>query len=375
MPRKREVSFELKMMIWELAITAQNKPEVICNQLDTKLERLRSEGKLYENTPNTRTIKRIIEKDINLLPKEFVLAKLPSYVWSLRHDYKELKRSARVQKKPLKKLLVLATEWQEQLRCPPPEVVFIDSLGRIGVNSSPMRQDILNIALEDIQFSIKVTHTAGGSNYTNTIDSTFWELHLDGSPKLLCPVERKSTFPELLSTLTDDGKRNFSRWKSLGGRYLEACVRARRVIHDEAKARAGGLVKVDSFFEKIRSNMKLPPGPRFPSHLNVEFGDLIYHLSITCRRSPDVLNAMKGLYHVRQGGPFCDLVFGRHEAPLATGFPAEIERLIYVSQLMVKEFAQSEVIGQLIEIHERLSTLEEILKTELNEIIAEGSFD
>lgn len=94
MPRKKETSFELKTLIWDKAATTGKKPEVILRELDTELQRLRKEDKFHEDTPDVRTIKRIIEKDINLLSPEVVIAKLPPHVWRLRDDYEDIKSLA-----------------------------------------------------------------------------------------------------------------------------------------------------------------------------------------------------------------------------------------------------------------------------------------
>src|SRR3972149_1931332 len=91
MPRKAEIPFEAKLIIWELAVAVGNKPEVIWKQLDARLERLRTEdGITCGDCPDPRTIKRVIEKDINQLPREFVIEKLPRYMWRLRADCEDL---------------------------------------------------------------------------------------------------------------------------------------------------------------------------------------------------------------------------------------------------------------------------------------------
>ncbi len=158
----------------------------------------------------------------------------------------------------------LAREWGEQLSCPPPETVLIDSLGRMGDNSATLGQDILNVALENLRFDIRVSQTTSYPNYTHAGGQVFWELPLHGPPKLLCPVERRPGFEELLSKITGEARESFSGWKSLGGRFLVACMSARSAIQDEANARAGGLVTVNSLFAKIRSDFTLPPGPPLP---------------------------------------------------------------------------------------------------------------
>ncbi len=94
MPRKKEPSFELKTLIWDKAATIGKKPEVILRELENELRRLRKEDDFYEEAPEVRTIKRIIEEDINLLDPEVVIAKLPRHVWHLRDDYEAVKSLA-----------------------------------------------------------------------------------------------------------------------------------------------------------------------------------------------------------------------------------------------------------------------------------------
>jgi hypothetical protein len=94
MPKRIEPSFELKKIVWDAAAKQGKKINysAIQRQLDCDLERMRRnpEANLTDDTPDTRTIKRIIE-DIDKLPQEVVLT-LPKHMWTLRPDYQELKR-------------------------------------------------------------------------------------------------------------------------------------------------------------------------------------------------------------------------------------------------------------------------------------------
>lgn len=105
MPRKKEPSFELKMLIWDKAAIIGNRPEVIQRELDNELRKLRKERGFYGDVPDVRTIKRIIEKGINILSPEVVMAKLPPHVWHLRDDYEAIKSLAETtsRKSPLPK--------------------------------------------------------------------------------------------------------------------------------------------------------------------------------------------------------------------------------------------------------------------------------
>lgn len=96
MPRRREPSFELKKIVWDAA-AKQGKNvnySAIQRQLDYDLERLRQDKKtnFTDDTPDTRTIKRLI-KEIDELPRAVVLT-LPEHMWILRKDCKNLKRMA-----------------------------------------------------------------------------------------------------------------------------------------------------------------------------------------------------------------------------------------------------------------------------------------
>ncbi|MFC1938180.1 hypothetical protein ACFLVS_05340 [Chloroflexota bacterium] len=105
MPRKKEPSFKVKTIIWDKAVTTGKKPEVILRELENELRRLYKEEDFYEEAPEVRTIKRIIEEDINLLSPEVVIVKLPPHVWHLRNDYESIKSLAKntLRKSPLPK--------------------------------------------------------------------------------------------------------------------------------------------------------------------------------------------------------------------------------------------------------------------------------
>ena len=77
--------------------TGAKNLSAVYRDLDYKLERLRrNRGEdFFEDTPDIRTVQRIIKSDINRLAPEVVVAKLPSHVWRLRHDYEEIKQLAK----------------------------------------------------------------------------------------------------------------------------------------------------------------------------------------------------------------------------------------------------------------------------------------
>jgi len=126
-PRKKEPSFTLKTLIWDKAATIGMRPEVILRELNNDLWRLCKEEDFYEDIPDVRTIKRIIEKDINLLSPEVVIAKLPPHVWHLRDDYEAIKSLVEntTRKSPLPKehamaALIIASNLEKYRNVPSP---------------------------------------------------------------------------------------------------------------------------------------------------------------------------------------------------------------------------------------------------------------
>lgn len=68
----------------------------IQRSLEQRLEVLRREqGISPGNTPDTRTIKWIVNEYINQLPAEAVIAEFPPHLWVLRRDYKKLNKQKR----------------------------------------------------------------------------------------------------------------------------------------------------------------------------------------------------------------------------------------------------------------------------------------
>jgi len=62
MPKKPELSFEAKQIIWDIAATYSSRNySAILRDVDKKFEELRKEGKLFDATPDLRTLKNIIE--------------------------------------------------------------------------------------------------------------------------------------------------------------------------------------------------------------------------------------------------------------------------------------------------------------------------
>ena len=85
MPRKREPSFSLKQIIWDVAATiSRDNYSAIRREVDEKLRQLHKNEELYEDeTPDIRVLQRIVDLDIQRLPREVVVSKLPRHVWLL----------------------------------------------------------------------------------------------------------------------------------------------------------------------------------------------------------------------------------------------------------------------------------------------------
>lgn len=95
MPRRPEPSFSLKQIVWDITATVGTENfSAIYRELDHKLRQLHKNEEFYEEIPDERTVRRIIELDIQRLPPEVVVAKLPPHVWLLRNDYTAIKQLA-----------------------------------------------------------------------------------------------------------------------------------------------------------------------------------------------------------------------------------------------------------------------------------------
>ncbi len=93
MARKAEPSLELKTIIWDIAVRiGKTKLQAIQKQVDYEIEKRRKSNdvEIFEDTPDTRTIKRIVNDDINEIPIEAVISTMPRHLWLLRNDYQEL---------------------------------------------------------------------------------------------------------------------------------------------------------------------------------------------------------------------------------------------------------------------------------------------
>jgi len=95
MPRRKEPTFELKTIIWNVASkVGKDNLQAIQRQVDYEIGKRRleesKEVEIFEDTPDTRTIKRIINEDINELPPEVVVSELPRHIWRLRDDCETL---------------------------------------------------------------------------------------------------------------------------------------------------------------------------------------------------------------------------------------------------------------------------------------------
>lgn len=120
MARKPEPTWELKVIVWDIAARGESNFVAIQKQVDYELERHRQGNagiEIFEDTPDPRTIKKIITEDINKIPIESVVATLPRHLWKLRKDHDEILRFAEqssAEKSDLKEHLGLTVERPSQ---------------------------------------------------------------------------------------------------------------------------------------------------------------------------------------------------------------------------------------------------------------------
>jgi hypothetical protein len=152
MPRKAEPSFSLKQIIWDVAATVgTDNFDALYREIDRRLEELRRRGEVFEDTPDKRKARDIIELDIQRLQPEVVVAKLPRHVWHLRNDYEAIiqlaseKTEAKPQRAPidlaphiqkavgehLDEIRNLIVEWRSSIHTPEIFQVSLDYAGNI----------------------------------------------------------------------------------------------------------------------------------------------------------------------------------------------------------------------------------------------------
>lgn len=94
MPRRAEPSFSMKLLIWDAAASAGKvNLSAICREVDHQMRKLRrTDEHLEDERPDNRTVRRIIDQDIQELSADVVVAKLPPHTWCLRNDYEAIKQ-------------------------------------------------------------------------------------------------------------------------------------------------------------------------------------------------------------------------------------------------------------------------------------------
>jgi len=87
----------MKQLIWDAAATVGKvNLSAICREVDHQVRRLNERDELLdEGRPDNRTVRRIIDQDIQELSPDVVVKKLPPHTWCLRNDYEAIKQLAK----------------------------------------------------------------------------------------------------------------------------------------------------------------------------------------------------------------------------------------------------------------------------------------
>lgn len=271
-------------------------------------------------------------------------------------------------------LIDIAQQFRAQLYILPPETILIDNVGRPGgrYHIYP-EQDVFRVVCKDLGYDT--------SEFTVTKERIWIPpghgidvgVLLYGDLELCYPVEEALLFQNLLSSLSQAAREQFSTLKPDGGDYLAKCINTRREIHNEASERTFQSAYEDG--SQILS--KLGPRP-----LEAEFGNLVYQLCIVYRRTSGELGLPnRSLYQVRRRG----LVFGKlylgqtllANAPLLPspppGFPPPPNFLDAWADLhcdMIVKWSTSPAIIELLKLFENLRRIETAIKQELDDIIS-----
>lgn len=232
MPRKPEPSFSLKQIIWDIAASiGTDNLSAIYREVDHRLEQLRTKGELFEDTPDARTVGRIIELDINRLRPEVVVDRLPRHVWHLRNDYEDIRQlaeeSIEADEKPYeetshkRKMRELAKALAGKISLPSlwDKDLWRDLPAEFRPGKYSLAIGVVEIG-KDKQIRANYFDISTGIAAPHLVKGLYSHLSTSGLSK----------FTELLG---DKGK--LEDWVSEVGQYSEALLRFLRLIADEVK--------------------------------------------------------------------------------------------------------------------------------------------
>ncbi len=242
MTRKPEPSFSLKQATWDIAATVgMENFSAVYRDIEHKIRQLHKNDELVgEEIPDVRTVRRIIELDIQRLPQEVVVSKLPPHVWHLRNDYEKIKiladnmkkeqeasKEARTKEETYKetdhkqKMRELAKAMAERISIP--SYWNRDLVQDLPIEFQPGKYS-LTIGLVEIgadkQIRVNYYDIRAGIAEPHLVKGLYSHLRTSGLPK----------FAELVG---NKGKLN--NWVGEVGQYSEALLKFLKLISDEVE--------------------------------------------------------------------------------------------------------------------------------------------
>ena len=204
MPRKSEISFETKKIIWDMAVKGyRDKYSAIQRHLD----RVLAEQGLDDDTPGIKLIKRIINEDINELAPEVVVSELPRHLWELRDNYDQIDRLAKAKQTALTSARTKGTVEHD--------VRLFEKYNAImsefeSEKASLNRGRIKNMTAKSEVDLKKAVDAARNAAYANKKRDTFEELGLNG----LAIEETVASFEKMAALLVGNSslQEMFAPW-------------------------------------------------------------------------------------------------------------------------------------------------------------------
>jgi len=253
MPRRPEPSFSLKQIVWDITATVGTENlSAIYRELEHKLRQLHKDEELYEEIPDKRTVRRIIELDIQRLPPEAVVAKLPPHVWHLRDDYEAIIQLATENIETNQQVLGEAQTKQKPYEETPHKQKMREMAGRlIGEISLPWIMDSFIAELKPQQ--LLYADSRGNRLYPPIIiakdEKISVEISIEGKGEIdhlhkgLRSHLETGGFSGVLDKIRD--------WRKGGGQYLKQCHNLLAVVMGEIQ---GGKAKIPN--EDVELNKK-----------------------------------------------------------------------------------------------------------------------
>jgi len=270
-------------------------------------------------------------------------------------------------RKPVEKLVDLATQLKAQLATPAPETIPIDDLGGPGRYTIAAKRDLFRLIQENSAEDANVITVVHESWTSIDVEINIRVLPGD-TLELFCPVEENPLFPSLLSSLSQGAQEQFTVWKQQGGDYFQRRADIHWEIAADAREQALQLL-----------NKAATQGFPADNFLTADFSDLVYQRSVLYYRTGGRVDIPhKKLYRISRlsqtlyGLYLLRKYLARAPSPHSPSPPDILGHLADLHRDKIVKWSVSPAITELVELFESLCRIERAIKEELSHLYGIG---